>query len=189
MRTFHRGHRKPFPQPRLRMVAAAVAAACSCRRRESVYRHVEESPGLRHRTIGSSTADPPLYHNHHTSIVASALSSQSRGCGFESQAPLFLPLIYLFCTPHSQSLGLGPILLLPLPCAQSALYLSTAGLCSPCSSRFSPFRFFLFCFSLNFQCMHIYSKCHHFKMLITKYPCILIKHVIYVKCSEFYPLS
>ena len=103
--------------------------------------------------------------------------------------PIFC-LLFIFCTPHSETLGLGPILLLLLPCAQSALYLSTAHRCSPCSSSLSPFRFFpCSVFFLNIQCMHIYSKCHHFKMLLTKCPCIHIKHVIYVTCLEFHLVS
>ena len=161
MRTSHRGHRKPFPQPRRRMVAAAVAAACSCRRRESVVRHVEESPGLHHRTIGSSAADPLLYHNHHTSTVASALGSQSRGCGFKSHAPQFCHVFLFFCT-HAH---LGPIPLRAYAC-------------------------FFPAFGFSYFPVHAYfRKCHHFELCIAKYPCIQIKQTIYVKCLEFYLVS
>ena len=54
----------------------------------------------------------------------------------------------------------------------------------PESRFFSPNVFFLF----N-QCTAYLQNCPYVKLLITFEPCIQIKHVIYVRCSEFYLLS
>ena len=109
--------------------------------------------------------------------------------GSSPRCPYFCLLFTFFANHTASRLGLarfccccclahiGLYIYLPLACVAHA---------APESARLD---FFLFYFALNFQCMHIYSKCHHFKMLITRCPCIQIKHVIYVKCSEFYLLS
>ena len=109
--------------------------------------------------------------------------------GSSPRRPYFCLLFTFFAHHTASRLGLARFccccclahralyIYLPLACVARA---------APDSARLD---FFLFYFPLNFQCMHIYSKCHHFKMLITKCACIQIKHVIYVKCSEFYLLS